>query len=67
MHEPMRGETARATFEEHPQARWPGMVLSQVVGPGLHHQLWAVPVHWPHHERPLRGLPLTPPRGLRPL
>ena len=45
MHEPMRGETARATFEEHPQARWPGMVLSQVVGPGLHHQLWAVPVH----------------------
>ena len=28
MHEPMRGETARATFEEHPQARWASSVLA---------------------------------------
>ena len=38
-------ETAKATLEEHPQARWPGMVISQALGRrGLHHLLWAVPV-----------------------
>ena len=55
------GETASATFEEHPQARWPGMVLSQVLWAGLS---FTTILGCPRLTAPraaLRGLPLTPP------